>query len=140
MKRLGMVLLTSVTLLIAGGLGLAQSRRGGTFFEKANQITVTGTVDEVRHMVRRNFSGMHAVVKTDTDTFTVQLGPAQFLEKEHVNLSPGDPIEVTGWALTYGDAKVLIARQVKKGSNLYVLRDERGFPKWSRGAWKITGE
>ena len=140
MKRLGMALLTSVALLIAGGLSMAQTRRGGTFFEKANQITITGTVDEVRHMVRRNFSGMHAIVKTDTEMFTVQLGPAQFLEKEHVNLTPGDPIEVAGWALTYGDTKVLIARQVKKGNNTYVLRDERGLPKWSRGAWRITGE
>ena len=44
----------------------------------------------------------------------------------------GDQIEVVGSRVKFGDADVLLAREVQKDGKTLVLRDANGIPKWSR--------
>jgi hypothetical protein len=105
-------------------------------YNPANEVTVKGTVEEVKTITgRRGWNGTHLALKTADRTFDVHLGPASFLKKKAFNVAKGDQIEVTGATAEFGGSDALIAREVKKGSETLVLRDAQGIPKWSRG-WR----
>jgi hypothetical protein len=82
-------------------------------------------------MGRRNHMGLHLTLKTENATYTVLVGPVQFVKDKGFAFAKGDEIEVTGSKVKYGDA--LIAREIKKGDKTLTLRNEQGIPEWSRG-------
>jgi hypothetical protein len=61
----------------------------------------------------------------------VHLGPTWFMQREGVELAKGDVIEVTGSVVDLEGATFLIARELKKGQKVLVLRNEQGIPAWS---------
>jgi hypothetical protein len=47
------------------------------------------------------------------------------------NLAKGDEVALTGSKIKQGDADLLLAREVVKGSDTLVLRDDKGKPIWN---------
>lgn len=110
--------------------------RGTRIYNPANETTVNGTVEEVKTVTgRHGWNGTHLTLKTETKTFDVHLGPATFLKEKGFSVVKGDQVEVTGAIARFGGSEALIAREIRKGDETLVLRDARGFPKWSRG-WR----
>jgi hypothetical protein len=81
------------------------------------------------------------LLKTDTDTVQIHLGPTAFLTENNVEIRKGDTLEVTGSRVTVGDAQVILARAIRKDGNEWTLRDATGHPLWrpdqaeTRGFW-----
>lgn len=75
--------------------------------------------------------GVHALVKTNKETLSVHLGPAWYIENQELRLAPGDQIEVKGSRINFEGKPALIAAEIRKGDDVVVLRDVRGFPAWS---------
>lgn len=126
-------------LLIAGlialaGVASALGKRDSPRYDPANEVSIHGTVDEVLTVQPRYLPGIHLRVKTDDKLFEVRLGPAWFLEQQNLAFSKGDQIDVTGAAVPDKNGQVVIAREVKRGDRVLVLRDSKGYPAWSRGA------
>ncbi|MFH5832659.1 DNA-binding protein [Halalkalibaculum sp. DA384] len=80
--------------------------------------------------------GVHVVVKTDTESIPVHLGPVWYLNEQD-QLNKGDKIEVTGSRITFNGAPALVAATVKRNEMTLQLRDQNGFPVW-RG-WRMSG-
>ena len=125
-------------LLVAGlfalaGVDSAQGRARTPRYDPANEVSIHGTVDEVLTVQPHHLPGIHLRVKTDDKFFEVRLGPAWFLEQQNFAFSKGDQIDVTGAATPDKNGQVVIAREVKRGGNVLVLRDAKGYPAWSRG-------
>lgn len=76
-------------------------------------------------------SGIHLMVKTATETVSVHLGPSWFLEKQEVQIKPGDQVKVTGSRITFDGKPAIIASEVSKGGRVLKLRDANGAPVWS---------
>ena len=76
--------------------------------------------------------GLHMMLKTDKETISVHLGPGWFIENQDITIEPGDKIEVMGSRITFQGEPAIIAAEVKKGDLILELRDENGFPSWSR--------
>jgi hypothetical protein len=72
-------------------------------------------------------------VKTETETLEVHLGPTAYLTEKNIALAKGDAVEILGSRVTVDAKPVLVARQIKKGSNTWTLRDASGRPLWSGG-------
>lgn len=130
---------TTDGLLISGlialaGVASAQGRRDSPRYDPANEVSIHGTVDEVLTVQPRYLPGIHLRVKTDGKLFEVRLGPSWFLEQQHFAFSKGDQIDVTDAATPDKNGQVVIAREVKRGDRILVLRDPKGYPAWSRGA------
>jgi len=70
-------------------------------------------------------------LNADSGTFAVYLGPSWFLESKGFKFAKGDQIEVTGSKLQ--DKDMIIAREVKRGDQVLVLRNAQGIPDWSGG-------
>jgi len=75
--------------------------------------------------------GIHLKVKTDTETISVHLGPAWFIERQDISIEKGDTIEVKGSKITFNGAPAVIAAAVEKEEQELRLRDDNGFPVWA---------
>jgi hypothetical protein len=73
----------------------------------------------------------HLLVKTGTDTVDVYLCPKSFLDDMGVSFSKADEIALTGSKVKQGEADLILAREVVKGSDTLVLRDDKGNPVWN---------
>lgn len=111
----------------------ADQRRGLPRYDATTETAVTGTVEEVKQIGGTTGpSGTHLTLKADGSVFDVHVGPSWFLAEKGFTFVKGDQIEATGSRVKYQDAVVLIAREIKKGDKLLVLRDAKGIPVWSR--------
>ena len=78
-------------------------------------------------------------MKTDADALRIHLGPSAFLTDQKVEIRNGDTLEVTGSRVTLGDAGVVLAREIRKGDNVWTLRDATGEPLWSSAQTEARG-
>ena len=96
------------------------------------ETKMKGTVEEVKLPPKGSEKEVaHLLLKTETDTVDVYLCPKSFLDDMGVSFSKGDEISVTGSKVKQGDADMVLAREVVKGTDTLVLRDEKGNPIWS---------
>ena len=134
------VILRSSLLLAAGLVALAappaaaQSNAAGEApYDPATEVTVRGTVQEVKEM-KTVVTVTHLVLGTaDHGSVEVHLGPSSWVMKQSVSFKTGDPIEIIGSRVKYAGSDVIVARQIRKGGQTLTLRDTQGISQWSRG-------
>jgi hypothetical protein len=73
------------------------------------------------------------LLKTDTGTTRIPLGPRAFLTDAQVVIWKGDQLQVTGWRVMTGNSELVLAREIRKGNDTWVLRDVAGRPLWGSG-------
>ena len=73
----------------------------------------------------------HLLVKNATETIDVYLCPKSFLDDMGVSFSKGDEIALIGSRVKQGEGDLILAREVVKGTDTLVLRDEKGNPVWN---------
>jgi len=126
MKALWLSLTALVCLSVAA---LAQLNRPRLQYHRANEVTVRGTVVEVRDITRVGTPhGTYLILKTPTDTLSVHLGPRRWAAKGRSALSAGDPVEVVGCLVRPGESPILLAREVRKAGTVLTFRNVQGFP------------
>jgi hypothetical protein len=103
-------------------------------YDPKTETTLTGTIDEIQlHSGHHRGTGTHLLLKTDSGTIEVHVGPTFYLEKQQFPLAKGDRIEVVGSKVKIGNDDVLLAREISKDGKKLVLRDRSGIPLWSGG-------
>jgi hypothetical protein len=75
--------------------------------------------------------GLRLTMKTDSETVSVILGPAWYIEEQQFMVEPGDALEVKGSRMSVQGQPTMIAGEVKKGDKSLKLRNETGNPLWS---------
>jgi len=95
--------------------------------------TISGEVIKVENIVSSKGASyvMHLVVKTAKETISVHLGPAWFMNKQKIKISPKDKITVTGSRVTYQGSQAIIASELSINNETILLRDANGYPLWS---------
>jgi len=78
--------------------------------------------------------GLRLRVKTsDGNLVTVFAGPSSYAEQQNFFAKRGDDITITGSESKVGQRSVIIASELKKGSQTLPLRDKSGKPLWTTG-------
>ena len=127
---IGAMLVLIASVAQAQGRG---PRQGSPRYDTASVITVSGMVENVTHQTGgTGWSGTHFTLKATNGTWDVHLGPSAFLERQGLKLGNGEQVEVTGSKIHSNGSDALLAREVKIGGKTYELRDQNGYPKWSR--------
>ena len=112
------------------------------FYNPNTETTVKGTVEQVEtaelpgggltRQAEGQFSGpIYLNLKADSGTLKVVLGPSWFVESKGFKFAAGDQIEVTG--SKFQDEDTIVARDIKKGDQVLVLRNAQGISEWSHG-------
>jgi hypothetical protein len=73
----------------------------------------------------------HLLLKNGADTVDVYLCPKSFLDDMGMSFAKGDEIALTGSKVKLSGTDLILAREVAKGSDTFVLRDEKGGPVWN---------
>jgi hypothetical protein len=109
-------------------------------YDKATEVTVTGTVESVATQemgfgqgrgAGMMMGGTHLMLKTATETLDVRLGPTRWLADQKFEIAKGDTLQIVGSTITFNGAKALIAREITKGDRTLTLRNADGFPAWA---------
>jgi len=83
--------------------------------------------------------GLRLTMKTESETVSVVLGPAWYIEAQHFKFEPKDTLEVNGSRMSIQGQPVIIAAEVKKGDKSLKLRNEAGSPLWSNAGLGFPG-
>jgi hypothetical protein len=75
---------------------------------------------------------VHMTMRTDGRSVGVALGPEWYMKLCELKVAPGDPLVVTGSLVRVNDEDVIIANELRKRSQTFVLRNTAGFPVWAR--------
>lgn len=125
--------------------GRGQGRMAGApSYNTGTEVTVAGTVDEVQQIMGpaksavgqtrtcpSGWTGTHLILKTDTGTMPVHVGPSAYLASKNFTLAKGDKLTVLGSKVQYQGSDLLIAKEITKGNEVLTLRNSRGFPLWT---------
>ena len=105
----------------------------GPKYDTANEVTIKGVIVEV-HEVPGDFEGTHLMVKTETKTVLVNVGPTAFLKEIDTTFNKGDEVVVVGAKAPDAPEEEILAREITDGNNTATLRDDKGSPIWA--GWK----
>jgi hypothetical protein len=101
-------------------------------YDLHTETKMKGSVEEVKLPPKGSEKEVaHLLVKSGADTVDVYLCPKSFLDDMGESFSKGDEISLTGSKIKQGEADLVLAREVVKGTDTFVLRDGKGNPVWS---------
>jgi hypothetical protein len=101
-------------------------------YDVHSETKIKVTVEEVKLPPKGSEKEIaHVLVKNATETVDVYLCPKSFLDDMGVSFAKGDDIALTGSRVKQGEADLILAREVVKGTDTLVLRDEKGNPVWN---------
>jgi hypothetical protein len=121
--------------LVICTVAVAQSGMG-----KYQQLYANGAIETASGVVQSidlvvppgvKTQAVYLTLKTQTQTIPVQLGPESFVNQLGTRIEIGDKIEVTGSRVTVEGKSLMLAAQIKKGSQTLVFRNSSGVPVWS---------
>jgi hypothetical protein len=101
-------------------------------YDLKTEAKMKGTVEELKLPTKGSEKqAAHLLVKDGTDMFDVYLCPEAFLKDMGFSFSKGDEIALTGSKVKQENGELILAREVVKGTDTLVLRDDKGGPVWN---------
>ncbi len=101
-------------------------------YDLQTETKIKATIEEVKLPPKGSEKEIaHLMVKSGADTMDVYLCPKSFMDDMGMDFAKGDEISLTGSKVKDGDADLILAREVVKGNDSFVLRDGKGDPAWS---------
>jgi hypothetical protein len=121
---------SAVCILVLGAIGFGQT--GAPKYDSSTETKLKGTVEEIK-VPGTAKEITHLLVKNGADTLDLYLCPKSFMDDMGVTFAKGEEVSFTGSKVKNGEAEMILAREVVKGSDTLVLRDDKGNPVWN---WK----
>lgn len=124
-------LLSFFALVLCSVFAVAQA---GPKYDTSTEAKFKGTVEDLKLPPKGSEKEIaYITIKSGTDTVQIYLCPKSFMDDMGVSFSKGDEIAFTGSKVKQGEADMVLAREVVKGTDTFVLRDDKGNPVWN---WK----
>ena len=102
-------------------------------YDVTKEVTVKGVVEEVvdRNCPMSGGMGAHLLLKlTDGSSIEIHLAPTKFVKNYDLVFAKGDQVEVRGSKVNFEGKETIFARQVTRGNDAFVFRDDKGNPVW----------
>jgi hypothetical protein len=115
----------------------SQTDHGAPKYNAQTETKTKGIVDDVKVLElgsRKDF--VELVVKSGDDKLPIYLCPKPFQAEMGITFAKGDEIAITGSKVKQETSDVILAREVVKGTDTLMLRDDKGNAVWD---WK-TGK
>jgi hypothetical protein len=103
-------------------------------YDPATETKMKGVVEELKLPPKgQEKEAAHLMMKNGDDTIDIYLCPKAFMDDMGITFTKGDEIAFTGSKVKQDGADLMLAREVKKGQDTLVLRDDKGNPVWNWG-------
>jgi hypothetical protein len=101
-------------------------------YDVSTESKMKGVVEEINLPPKGSEKEViHLTVKGDAESEDIYLCPESFLKDMGVSFSKGDNIGFTASKVKQNGADILLAREVVRGNETLVLRDDKGVPVWT---------
>jgi hypothetical protein len=125
-----------ITLFLLGCVswGLSQRAQDDSSLPKYDlhtEMKTKGIVEEINLLAlgtRKDFTEL--IVKSGEETVHIYVCPKPFQEEMGISFSKGDEIAVTGSKVKREASDVVLARELVKGMDTLLFRDDKGHPIW----------
>ena len=128
-KSLVFITLTLLTLALLSNSAFGQ--KAPKYDSKTEVKAVKATVQETKKVTEEGKEQVRLMVKTGSEMIEVYLCPTNYLAEMDTEFKAGDEVTITGSKLKVDTADIILAREVVKGNNTLVLRDDKGAPVWT---------
>lgn len=120
---------TAISLLIASSV---YAQAGPPKYDVTAEAKFKVTVEDLKLPAKgKEKDAAHLLVKSGDDTIDIYLCPKAFLDDMGATFAKGDEVTVTGSKIKQDGADLVLARQVVKGTDTLMLRDDKGKPVWT---------
>jgi hypothetical protein len=100
-------------------------------YDAATESKMKVTVEELKLPAKgKEKEVAHLVVKSGSETLDIYLCPKAFLDDMGATYAKGDEVTVTGSKIKQDGGDLILAREVVKGTDTLLLRDDKGKPVW----------
>jgi hypothetical protein len=103
--------------------------QGAALYDPATEVMVSGVVTELREYacpVSEGELGDHVMLRTSDGLIQVHLAPGRVMRKQKLSFAVGDQLTVTGSKVKRLGKNDIIAREITRGNEDYILRDRTG--------------
>ncbi len=100
-------------------------------YDLHTETKTKGVVDEVKLLplgTRKDFTEL--IIKSGDDKVHIYVCPKPFQEEMGISFSKGDEISVTGSKVKQEASDVILARELVRGTDTLLFRDDKGKPVW----------
>jgi hypothetical protein len=126
------LLATAFCWLVASSAAFVYAQSGAPKYDLTAEAKFKVTVQDFKLPAKGNEKdAAHLLVKSGDDTIDIYLCPKAFLDDMGATFIKGDEVTVTGSKIKQDGSDLVLARQVVKGSDTLMLRDEKGKPVWN---------
>ena len=123
------VLLSLAFAFLLPSLSAAQS--GTPKYDPSTETKMKGVVEELKLPPKgREKDIAYLLMKNGDQMVDIYLCPKSFMDEMGVTFTKGDEIAFTGSKVKQGEEEMILAREVVKGQDTLVLRDDKGNPVW----------
>jgi hypothetical protein len=100
-------------------------------YDLHTETKTKGIVDEINRLPwGTKMDITELIVKNGDDKLHIYVCPKAFQEEMGISFSKGDEIAITGSKVKQEAAEVILARELVKGTDTLVFRDDKGSPVW----------
>jgi hypothetical protein len=119
---------------VAPGLSQRAQQDDGSLpkYDLHTETKTKGVVEEVKLLplgATKDFTEL--IIKSGDDTTLIYVCPKPFQEEMGISFSKGDEIAVTGSKVKLEASDVILARELVKGPDTLLFRDDKGHPVWN---------
>ena len=100
-------------------------------YDLHTETKTNGVIDEVNQLsvgTRKDFTEL--IIKSGDDKLHIYVCPKPYQEEIGVNFSKGDQVAVTGSKVKQDASEVILVRELVKGTDTLLFRDNKGNPVW----------
>jgi len=100
-------------------------------YDLQTEAKTDGVIDEVNQLsvgTRKDFTEL--IITSGADKLHIYVSPKPFQEEIGVSFAKGDRIAVTGSKVKQEASEVILAREMVKGTDTLMFRDNKGNPVW----------
>jgi hypothetical protein len=104
---------------------------GSPKYDRETEMKTTGTVEEINVLTvgsRKDFTEL--VLKSGDNKLHIYVCPKPFQDEMGITFIKGDELAVTGSKVKQEESDVILARQMVKGTDTLMFRDDKGKPVW----------
>jgi hypothetical protein len=129
---LHIVILLSVGALPARSQKKTQEQSSLPKYDLHTEMKAKGVVDEVKPLqLGTKEDTTEIMMKSGSDVLVIFLCPKAYQEEMSISLIKGDEIALTGSRVQREGSDIILVREVVKGNDTMVLRDDKGNPVWN---------
>lgn len=109
----------------------AQTDHGAPKYDQKTEMKTKGVVDDIKVLAlgsRKDF--VELILKSGDDLLPVYVCPKPFEDEMGIAFTKGDQISLSGSKVKLETADVILAREVIKGTDTLMFRDDKGNAVW----------